>query len=162
MKLEESIRVCFTKYATFEGRASRSEFWWFMLFLVLVSTACGIFSSMLSMVFTLATLVPAIAVTTRRLHDVDKSGWMQLIGLIPIVGWSLVIVRLCQAGKGPNRFGPAPADASPRVNQRELSRRLIKVFRPGTSQIRVMIEGISHRTSFQPNQLFQRQSSAAG
>lgn len=111
MKLEESIHVCFTKYATFEGRASRSEFWWFMLFLVLVSTACGIFSSLLSMVFTLATLVPAIAVTTRRLHDVDKSGWMQLIGLIPIVGWILVIVWLCQAGNGPNRFGPAPADA---------------------------------------------------
>lgn len=107
MTMEESIRVCFTKYATFTGRASRSEFWWFVLFLVLVSTACGVFSDKLSVVFSLATLVPAIAVGTRRLHDVDKSGWMQLIGLIPIIGWIVVLVWCCQEGKEPNRFGPA-------------------------------------------------------
>jgi uncharacterized membrane protein YhaH (DUF805 family) len=109
MKFEESIRVCFTKYATFEGRASRSELWWFVLFLVLVSAACSIFSDKLSAVFTLATLVPAVAVTTRRLHDTDKSGWMQLVGLIPIVGWILIIVWCCQVGKEPNRFGAAAA-----------------------------------------------------
>lgn len=109
MTFEESTRVCLTKYATFEGRASRSELWWFVLFLVLVSIACGIFSDKVSAVFTIATLLPAIAVGTRRLHDTDKSGWMQLIGLIPIVGWILVIVWLCQAGKEPNRFGPPPA-----------------------------------------------------
>jgi len=62
-------------------------------------------------VFTIATLVPAMAVGARRLHDVDKSGWMQLIGLIPIVGWILVIVWCTQAGKEPNRFGPAGVDA---------------------------------------------------
>jgi uncharacterized membrane protein YhaH (DUF805 family) len=110
MTFEQSIRVCLSKYATFAGRASRSELWWFVLFLVLVSVVCGIFSETLSAVFTLATLLPAIAVTTRRLHDVDKSGWMQLIGLIPIVGWILVIVWCCQVGKEPNRFGPAPAN----------------------------------------------------
>ena len=109
MTFTESISACFSKYATFTGRASRSELWWFVLFLVLVSAACGIFSEWLSMVFTLATLVPAIAVTTRRLHDVDMSGWMQLIGLIPIVGWILVIVWCCQVGKEPNRFGPLEA-----------------------------------------------------
>jgi uncharacterized membrane protein YhaH (DUF805 family) len=109
MKFEESIRVCFTKYATFEGRASRSELWWFVLFLVLVSAACSIFSDKLSAVFTIATLVPAVAVTTRRLHDTDRSGWMQLVGLIPIVGWILVIVWCCQVGKEPNRFGAAAA-----------------------------------------------------
>jgi len=107
MKFEESIRVCFTKYATFEGRASRSELWWFVLFLVLVSAACSIVSDKLSAVFTIATLVPAIAVTTRRLHDTDKSGWMQLVGLIPIVGWILIIVWCCQVSKEPNRFGAA-------------------------------------------------------
>ena len=111
MKFGESIRVCFAKYATFEGRASRSELWWFVLFLVLISAACGIFSDKLTAVFTLATLVPAIAVTTRRLHDTDKSGWMQLIGLIPIVGWILFTVWLCQVGKEPNRFGPLPAQS---------------------------------------------------
>ena len=111
MTFSESIRVCFSKYATFTGRASRSEFWWFVLFLVLASTACGVISDKLSAVFTVATLVPAMAVGTRRLHDVDKSGWMQLIGLIPIVGWILVIVWCTQAGKEPNRFGPADVNA---------------------------------------------------
>jgi uncharacterized membrane protein YhaH (DUF805 family) len=113
MKFEDSIRVCFAKYATFSGRASRSELWWFVLFLVLVSAACSIVSDKLSAVFSIATLVPALAVTTRRLHDVDKSGWMQLIGLIPIVGFIVVIVWLCQEGREPNRFGPAPTDVQP-------------------------------------------------
>ena len=111
MTFSESIRVCFSKYATFTGRASRSEFWWFVLFLVLASAACGVVSDKLSAVFTIATLVPAVAVGARRLHDVDKSGWMQLIGLIPIVGWILVIVWCAQAGKEPNRFAPAGVDA---------------------------------------------------
>jgi uncharacterized membrane protein YhaH (DUF805 family) len=111
MTFSESIRVCFSKYATFTGRASRSEFWWFVLFLVLASAACGVVSDKLSAAFTIATLVPAMAVGARRLHDVDKSGWMQLIGLIPIVGWILVIVWCAQAGKEPNRFGPADVNA---------------------------------------------------
>jgi len=111
MTFSESIRVCFSKYATFTGRASRPEFWWFVLFLVLASAACGVVSDKLSAVFTIATLVPAMAVGTRRLHDVDKSGWMQLIGLIPIFGWILVVVWCTQAGKEPNRFGPADVDA---------------------------------------------------
>jgi uncharacterized membrane protein YhaH (DUF805 family) len=111
MTFEQSIRVCFSKYATFAGRASRSELWWFVLFLVLVSAACGVVNQKLSALFTIATLLPAIAVTTRRLHDTDKSGWYQLIGLIPIVGWILVIVWCCQVGKEPNRFGPAEANA---------------------------------------------------
>jgi uncharacterized membrane protein YhaH (DUF805 family) len=111
MTFSESIRVCFSKYATFTGRASRPEFWWFVLFLVLASAACGVVSDKLSAVFTIATLVPAMAVGARRLHDVDKSGWMQLIGLIPIVGWILVIVWCAQAGKEPNRFGPAGVNA---------------------------------------------------
>jgi len=107
MTFGESIRVCISKYATFAGRASRSEFWWFMLFLLLAAAACGVVSDKLSVVFTIATILPAIAVTTRRLHDIDKSGWQQLIGLVPIVGWILVIVWLCQAGTEANRFGPA-------------------------------------------------------
>jgi uncharacterized membrane protein YhaH (DUF805 family) len=111
MTFGESIAVCFSKYATFAGRASRSEFWWFMLFLVLATAACGIVSDKLSAVFTIATILPAIAVTTRRLHDTDKSGWQQLIGLIPIVGWILIIVWCAQVGKEPNRFGPAAASA---------------------------------------------------
>jgi uncharacterized membrane protein YhaH (DUF805 family) len=67
---------------------------------------------MLSLVFSLATLIPYIAVGTRRLHDVDRSGWWQLIALIPLIGWIIVIIWLAQEGKQPNRFcaaGDAPA-----------------------------------------------------
>ena len=107
MKLDESISVCLSNYATFTGRASRSEFWWFMLFLTLATAACEVVSHKLSAVFTIATLLPTLAAATRRLHDTDKSGWMQLIGLVPVVGWIVVIVWLCQGAKEPNRFGPA-------------------------------------------------------
>jgi uncharacterized membrane protein YhaH (DUF805 family) len=82
-------------------------------FLVLVSAACSVVSGKFWAVFSIVTLVPAIAVTTRRLHDVDKSGWMQVIGLIPIVGFIVIIVWLCQAATEPNRCWPAPADGPP-------------------------------------------------
>jgi uncharacterized membrane protein YhaH (DUF805 family) len=102
----ESIQICFSKYADFKGRASKSEFWWWALFNFIASLALGIVSDKLSLAFTVATLLPYVAVTTRRLHDTDKGGWAQLIGLIPIIGWVVIIVWLCRDGDpGPNRFG---------------------------------------------------------
>lgn len=108
MTFAESIRTCFSKYAEFNGRASRPEFWWWALFVILVSCATNIVSDVLSGVFTLAILLPNIAATTRRLHDTDRSGWLQLLGLIPVVGWILLIVWCAQPGKEPNRFGESP------------------------------------------------------
>ena len=107
MTFGESIKTCFSKYADFNGRATRSEFWWWALFVVLVSAATGIVSDVLSGVFSLAVLLPYIAVGTRRLHDTDRSGWLQLIGLIPLIGWIVLIVWLAQEGKEPNRFSTA-------------------------------------------------------
>lgn len=99
MTFVESIKTCFSKYADFSGRASRSEFWWWALFHLIASIMLGVISHKLSAVFSLATLLPYLAVGARRLHDTNRSGWLQLIGLIPIVGWILVVVWLAQAGK---------------------------------------------------------------
>ena len=99
MTFQESIQVCFKKYADFTGRASRSEFWWFMLFTVLAGAAAGIISQYVSALFYLATLLPSVAVATRRLHDTGRSGWWQLIGLVPILGWIVLLVFMTQEGK---------------------------------------------------------------
>jgi uncharacterized membrane protein YhaH (DUF805 family) len=105
MTFVESIKTCFSKYADFEGRASRPEFWWWVLFVVVGSGVIGFVSHMLSGLFSLAVLLPGIAVTARRLHDTDRSGWLQLIGLIPLIGWIILIVWCVQEAKEPNRFG---------------------------------------------------------
>ena len=82
----ESIRICFTKYAEFNGRASQSEFWWFMLFVTLVASALVYLSQSLSNIFLIAILLPLLAVGSRRLHDCGKSGWLQLYLLVPVGG----------------------------------------------------------------------------
>ena len=97
------------KYADFDGRASRSEFWYF----VLVNTTISIILSILhltgaSFLYSLVVMIPSLAVGTRRLHDIGKSGWMQLVVLIPIVGIIWLIVLLAQKGqKEDNQYGKA-------------------------------------------------------
>ena len=104
MTFGESISICFRKYVTFDGRASRSEFWWFALFTFLVSIVVGIVSQALSSLFSLAVLLPSLAVGARRLHDTDRSAWFLLLWLIPVIGWIVLIVWAIQEGKEPNRF----------------------------------------------------------
>ena len=104
MTFIESIKTCFGKYATFEGTASRSEYWWFLLFLILAAAFCGIFSTTLQAAFNLATFLPSLAVGTRRLHDTDRSGWWQLLVLVPVVGWIVLIVFWAQESRA-NRYG---------------------------------------------------------
>ncbi len=108
MTFTESIKVCFSKYADFNGRASRSEYWWFVLFTVLLSFAASAISDKFSMLVSVATLLPSIAVAARRLHDTNRSGWWQLIALLPIIGWIVIIYFLIQEAKEPNNFGAAP------------------------------------------------------
>lgn len=112
MTFVDAIKTCFSKYADFNGRAARSEYWWFVLFIVLGSIATSIVNDVLSLLFTLGVLLPSIAAAARRLHDTDRSGWMQLIGLIPLVGWLIVIYFLVQEGTGANRFGAAAGDTA--------------------------------------------------
>ncbi len=86
MTFFESIRVCLTKYAEFDGRATRSEFWWFALFFTLAATGLTYMSESLASVFSVAMLLPLLAAGSRRLHDTGRSGWWQLFILAPIAG----------------------------------------------------------------------------
>ena len=99
MNFSEAVQTCFSKYADFKGRAARPEYWWFFLFIVVVGLLLSGVSSVLSGLFTLATLVPSIAAATRRLHDTNRSGWWQLIALVPLLGWIVLIVLLAQEGQ---------------------------------------------------------------
>ncbi len=111
MTFADSIKLCFSKYADFNGRAKRPEFWWFVLFIFLVSMGPGIASDILSGIFGLATLVPSLAAGARRLHDTNRSGWFQLIGIIPVIGWIILIVFLAQEGESAdNEYGAVPAN----------------------------------------------------
>ena len=114
MGFGEAISTCFRKYAVFSGRALRSEYWFWVLFQVLLIIALSIVDGLvfgrpggvLSSIASLALLLPSLAVGARRLHDIDKSGWWLLIGLIPFIGAIVLIVFFCQQGtEGPNRFG---------------------------------------------------------
>ena len=106
---------CWKKYAEFSGRARRKEFWMFVLFNFLVSIAVGIVDGILGTngalggLYSLAVLIPSLAVAARRLHDTDRSGWWQLIALIPLIGFIVLLVFLCSDSKpGENRFGANP------------------------------------------------------
>ena len=90
MTFFESIRVCLAKYADFTGRASRSEFWWFALFIVLVASALMALNDAIGEVFLIGMTLPLIAAGTRRLRDSGKSGWWQLFLLAPVGGLVLL------------------------------------------------------------------------
>lgn len=142
MGFGEAIKTCFGKYASFTGRARRSEFWWFWLFTIIVSfilsiidsalgwatnfgnqavEVSGTFSPLLSgnvgalsTIWSLAVLLPIISVTVRRLHDTDRSGWWWWIVLVPCVGWIVLLVfMVLDSTPGDNRFGPNPKGYAP-------------------------------------------------
>lgn len=107
MTFVESVQTCFKKYAEFNGRASTPEYWWWVLFIVLASVAGQMVGDVVGGLVSLATLLPSIGVTTRRLHDIDKSGWWQLIYIIPLLGWAVMIYWCIQNPVEPNRFSAA-------------------------------------------------------
>ena len=112
MTFSESVSTCLKKYAEFDGRAVRSEYWWFTLFCVVVPTVISLASETAGAVSFFALLLPQITASTRRLHDVDKSGWMLLVGLIPLVGQLIVLYWCVIPGTATdNEFGP-PGDAA--------------------------------------------------
>ena len=123
------------KYATFSGRARRTEYWLFVLFVSVVGLVTIGIDALLfgleevgrvNLVWNLAMFLPMLAVGARRLHDTDRSGWWQLLNLAPIVGWIVLVVLFCLRGeKGTNRFGPDPLD--PRAQRAEPVRRPTRV-----------------------------------
>ena len=112
MDFKQSVTTCLKKYVEFGGRAGRPEFWWFALFTFLVGLLTSfILGDLISMLVNLALLLPSLAVGARRLHDIGKSGWFQLIWLIPFLGWAFMIYLLVQPSVGPNQYGEGPAMA---------------------------------------------------
>ena len=96
MTFQQSIRVCLTKYADFTGTASRSEYWWFVLFLALGGAAASALGDAFGTVFLIAAILPLLAAGARRLHDYGTSGWLQLIGFVPVAGLVVLVVILAQ------------------------------------------------------------------
>ncbi len=149
MTFQESVKTVLSKkYATFSGRASRSEYWWYSLFNFIVAMVClaaglalgALFGGAAAMqggdsaldlgvagfgigfligylillIFALATLVPAIAVTVRRLHDSGRSGWWYLLSFVPYVGGIVLFIFMLLEGQpGENKYGPAPESPAP-------------------------------------------------
>jgi uncharacterized membrane protein YhaH (DUF805 family) len=123
MNMIEAVKAVFSKYATFEGRARRSEYWWFVLFNLIVSIILTVVlgggrgmgaggmmgGGLLANIWSLAMLLPSLAVGARRLHDIGRTGWWQLIWFIPVIGWIVLIVFFASRGTvGTNRFGADP------------------------------------------------------
>lgn len=113
MSFTEAVSAVFSKYATFTGRATRPEFWWFALFNIIASLILGLIDQavfgyeVLSAIYGLGVLLPGLAVAVRRLHDIDRSGWWLLIGIVPVIGWILLIYWYASEGTpGSNQFGP--------------------------------------------------------
>ena len=110
-----AVKTCFNKYTEFKGRAARPEFWWFALFYTVVMIVAAMFGKMLQGLVWLGIILPTLAVGTRRLHDMGKSGWFQLLWFIPIIGWGILIYWLAQPTMPANEYGEgpaAPADAA--------------------------------------------------
>lgn len=103
----DAIKICFNKYADFEGRARRSEIWWWYLFSVLVDLAF-IFIPVIGWIATIALLIPTYAVGARRLHDTGRSGWLQFLMLVPCIGSIILIIWFCEDSQGDNEYGPSP------------------------------------------------------
>jgi uncharacterized membrane protein YhaH (DUF805 family) len=122
MSFVDAVRSVYRNYATFDGRATRSEFWWFYLFIFLVvlglfvialalfaitrsSSVLGV-AELMAVIFFLASVIPSIAVSVRRLHDSDKSGWWYLIGFVPYIGEIILLILLALPSTiGVNRYG---------------------------------------------------------
>lgn len=116
MNFTQAVSTCFQKYAAFTGRATRPEYWWFVLFSLIASIVASMFGELINSLVSLALLVPSLSVGARRLHDIGKSGWLQLLWIIPLVGWAILIYWAVQPSEGPNAYGnPAVTPDSPTV-----------------------------------------------
>jgi uncharacterized membrane protein YhaH (DUF805 family) len=111
MNFGQAISVCLQKkYVDFSGRASRSEFWWFFLFQLLVLLVASLIHQFVYFVVALALFLPAISVGVRRLHDVGRSGWWLLLHFVPLIGTLVLLYWAVQPSQvGANEYGEPPA-----------------------------------------------------
>ena len=114
MDFMTAVKTCLNKYFTIEGRASRSEYWWFYLFILIIIILANVIDiaielPLFNLIATLAILAPFICVAIRRMHDKDKSGWWLLIIFVPLLGALYILYLFVTRGtQGDNRFGPDP------------------------------------------------------
>lgn len=119
MSFSQAVSSAFSNYINFQGRARRSEYWYFALFLFVVSIVTFFIDVAIvglerlgpvNTIFSLATIVPSLAVSVRRLHDIGRSGWFLLLILIPLIGIIVLIYWACQpSDPQANQYGPPPA-----------------------------------------------------
>lgn len=112
---QEAIKSGFNKYCCFTGRASRSEYWWWVLFTFIVGAIVGVVfgdgttGTIISGLVSLALFLPGLGLGVRRLHDIGRSGWAILLALIPIVGAIILIIWFIKdSDPTPNAYGPVP------------------------------------------------------
>ncbi len=117
MSFMDAVKAVLTNYAGFSGRARRSEYWWYVLFYAIVVIVTSVIGGLIKFPFLatiaeLALLLPTLAVGIRRLHDIGKTGWLLLLGLIPLVG--LIVIYWCvqDSQPGQNQYGPNPKGAA--------------------------------------------------
>lgn len=112
MNFQQAIQTCFSKYVDFSGRGARSEYWWFVLAYVMVAVVAGLIHEIVYLVVILAFLLPLLSAGARRLHDIGKSGWWLLIGLIPLVGLVLLYFMVQPSQSESNEYGAPPLAAA--------------------------------------------------
>jgi uncharacterized membrane protein YhaH (DUF805 family) len=117
MPFTDAVRSVLNQYVGFTGRARRSEYWYWILFYIVLSIIASMldravfhtnYGSWFSAIVGLGLLLPSLAVTVRRLHDTSRSGWWILLALIPVVGGIILIVFYAQDSHGDNQYGPSP------------------------------------------------------
>jgi uncharacterized membrane protein YhaH (DUF805 family) len=121
MGIKDAISYCFRNYVGFSGRAARSEYWYWVLFILLLQIVAWLIDMTLfgfnttgvnpiGVIVSLATFLPTLAVSARRLHDIDRSGWWALL-IFTVIGYLVLLYWACLRGTvGANRFGPDPLE----------------------------------------------------
>lgn len=104
----DAVKLFFTRYADFSTRSRRSEYWWVILFCSIAGSIAGAVLKDYSWIWSLAILIPSIAVSVRRLHDIGKTGTWYLLNLIPLVGQIILIIWFCGDSTEDNQWGPNP------------------------------------------------------
>jgi uncharacterized membrane protein YhaH (DUF805 family) len=128
MSFGTALKAFWSNYRNFKGRARRSEYWFIQLFLVATNLAAAVVDlalmdgdvdrfiangggGIVGLIWILATIVPALAVLIRRLHDTNRSGWWALIGFVPFIGAIVILVfTVSDSDQGENRYGSSPKD----------------------------------------------------